>query len=90
MWYSQVLTKLGFAQEEDRAPGRQRGARRNLYSGISAGTELTAFAAATPICASSGTRRSGSLFPSEETTLHYPVVGWGYEECGKVVELGRT
>ena len=60
---------------------------RTLYSGISAGTELTAYRGSNPYLAKrwDGDRR---LFVSETVSLEYPVDGWGYEEVGEVSELG--
>jgi 2-desacetyl-2-hydroxyethyl bacteriochlorophyllide A dehydrogenase len=56
-----------------------------LYSGISAGTELTAYRGTNPLLQHSWdqTRR---LFVSGEPSFHYPVSGWGYSEVGRVVE----
>ncbi|RJU02454.1 oxidoreductase [Arthrobacter frigidicola] len=60
---------------------------RTLYSGISAGTELTAYRGSNPYLQKqwSPERR---LFIDGESTLSYPVHGWGYEEVGEVVEIG--
>ncbi len=60
---------------------------RTLYSGISAGTELTAYRGSNPYLQKkwSPERR---LFVDGESTLSYPVHGWGYEEVGEVVEIG--
>jgi 2-desacetyl-2-hydroxyethyl bacteriochlorophyllide A dehydrogenase len=60
---------------------------RTLYSGISAGTELTAFLGTNPYLHSrwdAGQR----LFLPGEPTFSYPVTGWGSEEVGEVVETG--
>src|SRR4051812_18567022 len=60
---------------------------QTLYSGISAGTELTAYRGSNPYLAKrwDAERR---LFVEGETSLEYPVEGWGYEEGGRVVEVG--
>jgi 2-desacetyl-2-hydroxyethyl bacteriochlorophyllide A dehydrogenase len=60
---------------------------RTLYSGISAGTELTGFLGTNPYLHGrwDGEQR---LFVPGEPTLAYPIVGWGYEEVGEVVEAG--
>ncbi len=58
-----------------------------LYSGISAGTELTAYRGTNPYLNSrwdDGSR----LFTPGAATFAYPVDGWGYEEVGEVVEVG--
>lgn len=58
-----------------------------LYSGISAGTELTAYRGSNPYL----TKRwdeDRRLFVDGSTSFEYPVNGWGYEEAGEVVEIG--
>jgi 2-desacetyl-2-hydroxyethyl bacteriochlorophyllide A dehydrogenase len=60
---------------------------RTLYSGISAGTELTAYRGSNPYLTKrwDGSRR---LFIDQEVSFEYPIDGWGYEEVGEVVEAG--
>lgn len=61
---------------------------RTLYSGISAGTELTAYRGSNPYL----TKRwddERRLFVEGETSYDYPLIGWGYEEVGEVVEIGQ-
>ena len=60
---------------------------QTLYSGISAGTELTQYRGSNPYLAKrwDADRR---LFVEGATSLAYPVRGTGYEEVGRVVELG--
>jgi 2-desacetyl-2-hydroxyethyl bacteriochlorophyllide A dehydrogenase len=58
------------------------------YSGISAGTELTAYRGTNPYL--TGTWDADlRLFRPGEPTFGYPVVGWGYSEMGEVLEVGR-
>lgn len=59
-----------------------------LYSGISAGTELTAYRGSNPYLNSEwdAARR---LFVPGDSTHAYPLDAWGYEEVGKVVEVGE-
>lgn len=80
--------ELGFAQEEDRPLAANEVRIATLYSGISAGTELTAFRGSNPYLRKQWDTTQRLFVPGEATTLSYPVVGWGYEECGKIVELG--
>ncbi|MDQ0727664.1 zinc-binding alcohol dehydrogenase [Microbacterium sp. W4I20] len=56
------------------------------YSGISAGTELTAFRGTNPYLTSTwdAERR---LFVPGEPSFGYPVSGWGYSEVGQVTEV---
>lgn len=60
---------------------------RTWYSGISAGTELTAYRGSNPYLTRNwdAERR---LFTDGAPTFAYPVVGWGYSETGEVVEVG--
>lgn len=60
---------------------------RTLFSGISAGTELTAYRGSNPYLAKRWDEDS-RLFVADAASLEYPVEGWGYEEVGEVVELG--
>jgi 2-desacetyl-2-hydroxyethyl bacteriochlorophyllide A dehydrogenase len=60
---------------------------RTLYSGISAGTELTLYRGTNPHL----DRRwdpDRRLFVDEATVSAYPNTVWGYSEVGEVVELG--
>ncbi len=66
------------------APGSVR--VRTWYSGISAGTELTAYRGSNPYLTRTwdAERR---LFVEGAPTFSYPVEGWGYSEVGEVVEV---
>ncbi len=58
-----------------------------LYSGISAGTELTAYVGTNPYV----TKRwddERRVFVEDDVSLRYPIEGWGYEEVGRIVEVG--
>jgi 2-desacetyl-2-hydroxyethyl bacteriochlorophyllide A dehydrogenase len=59
-----------------------------LYSGISAGTELTAYRGSNPYLSKQWDPER-RLFVAGEATFPYPLAGWGYEEVGRVVEVGR-
>lgn len=58
-----------------------------LYSGISAGTELTAYRGSNPYLSKRWDEES-RLFVEGEVSFQYPVEGWGYEEVGRVEEVG--
>jgi 2-desacetyl-2-hydroxyethyl bacteriochlorophyllide A dehydrogenase len=60
---------------------------RTLYSGISAGTELTAYRGTNPYL-NSRWDDDARLFVPGKSTFAYPVDGWGYEEVGEVIEVG--
>lgn len=70
-------------------PGRGEILVATLHTGISAGTELTAFTGTNPYLH----RRwdpERRLFTAGEPTFPYPLRGWGYEEVGQVVEVGSS
>jgi len=58
-----------------------------LYSGISAGTELTAYRG-TNAYMNKKWDEERRLFVDGSTSFEYPVNGWGYEEVGEVSEIG--
>jgi 2-desacetyl-2-hydroxyethyl bacteriochlorophyllide A dehydrogenase len=62
---------------------------RTWYSGISAGTELTAYRGTNPYLTSSWDAGS-RLFRAGTPAFGYPVAGWGYSEVGEVVEVGAA
>ena len=61
---------------------------RTLYSGISAGTELTAYRGSNPYLNKRWDEERRLFVDAEAASLAYPVEGWGYEEGGLVVEVG--
>lgn len=67
----------------DLSPGEVR--IETWYSGVSAGTELTAYRGSNPYLnkAWDAQRR---LYVDGEPALPYPLTGWGYEEVGRVAE----
>jgi 2-desacetyl-2-hydroxyethyl bacteriochlorophyllide A dehydrogenase len=79
--------RVGIREYEERPlqPGELR--LRTLYSGISAGTELTAYRGSNPYLSKRWDPDRG-LFLEGEVSLHHPIEGWGYEEVGEVAEVG--
>ena len=74
--------------EEDEPPlGATQVRLRTLYSGISAGTELTAYRGTSPYLDRLW-RDDQRLFVPGTPTYGYPMVGLGYEEVGEVAEVG--
>ena len=61
---------------------------KTLFSGISAGTELTQYRGTTPFLHKRWDVDRRLFVPGEETSLTYPVRTFGYEEVGEVVECG--
>lgn len=82
--------QLGFKQEKEKALAANEVRIQTLYSGISAGTELTAYRGSNPYLRKRWDKERRLFVPDATATLRFPVVGWGYEECGRVVEIGRS
>lgn len=62
---------------------------RTRYSGISAGTELTAYRGTNPYL--TRTWDAGArLFRDGAAGIEYPVTGWGYSEVGEVTEVSPS
>lgn len=59
---------------------------RTWYSGISTGTELTAYRGTNPYLTKTWDLER-RLFVDGEPTFGYPIRGWGYSEVGEVVEV---
>lgn len=61
-----------------------------LYSGISAGTEMTYYRGTSPFIDKKWDASVKLFRPDHEPTYPYPVRNLGYEEVGKVVEVGTA
>ena len=61
---------------------------RTWYSGVSAGTELTAYRGSNPYLTRTWDA-TDRLFRDGTPTFAYPVQGWGYSEVGEVVEVAE-
>jgi 2-desacetyl-2-hydroxyethyl bacteriochlorophyllide A dehydrogenase len=59
---------------------------RTRYSGISAGTELTAYRGTNPYLTRTWDPEA-RLFRDDAAGIAYPVAGWGYSEVGEVTEI---
>ncbi len=79
---------LGFEQvaEQPLAPDEVR--VRTLFSGISAGTELTQYRGTSPFMGKSWDDDRRLFVAGATPSLPYPVRSLGYEEVGEVVEIG--
>jgi threonine dehydrogenase-like Zn-dependent dehydrogenase len=85
-----VFTKpgtVGFESFEDAPLGPHELRLRTLYSGISAGTELTAYRGSNPYLSKQWDTRNRLFLASEAPSQPYPLSGWGYEEVGEVIEI---
>ena len=78
---------LAFADAPDQPLGPDEVRIATLFSGISAGTELTQYRGTSPFM---GKRwdEARRLFVEGEASWPYPVANLGYEEVGEIVELG--
>ncbi|TDE43413.1 zinc-binding alcohol dehydrogenase [Nonomuraea mesophila] len=74
---------------EDPSPGPGEVLLETAYSGISAGTELTAYRGTNPYLASEWDP-ARKLFVPGSSTMSYPIDAWGYEEVGRVAAVGST
>jgi threonine dehydrogenase-like Zn-dependent dehydrogenase len=79
---------VDFETYDDRPLNSHEVRLQTLYSGISAGTELTAYRGSNPYLHKQWDAARKLFLPAEQPTLTYPVSGWGYEEVGEVIELG--
>ncbi|WP_433006720.1 zinc-dependent alcohol dehydrogenase [Kribbella sp. CA-294648] len=73
-------------QPEALPPGHVR--VRTAFSGISAGTELTAYRGTNPYLTRTWDPEA-RIFRDAEAGVAFPVVGWGYSETGVVSEVGE-
>jgi 2-desacetyl-2-hydroxyethyl bacteriochlorophyllide A dehydrogenase len=76
--------RLVDVEEQPLEPGSVR--VRTWFSGISAGTELTAYRGTNPYLTGTWDPEE-RLFQAGAPTFAYPVEGWGYSEVGEVVEV---
>ena len=88
----QVITfegprEVGIRQYEEHPLQPHEVRLQTLYSGISAGTELTAYRGSNPYL-SKRWDPDRRLFLEGEVSLRHPIEGWGYEEVGEVAEVG--
>jgi 2-desacetyl-2-hydroxyethyl bacteriochlorophyllide A dehydrogenase len=79
---------VAFAEEDDRPLGPRELRLRTLFSGISAGTELTGYRGTNPYLHKRWDAERRLFVGGEQTHVAYPFNSWGYEEVGEIVELG--
>jgi threonine dehydrogenase-like Zn-dependent dehydrogenase len=81
---------LAFEEADDPPLGPQEVRVRTLYSGISAGTELTQYRGTNPFMDRRFDEATRMFVPGEAPSWPYPVRTLGYEEVGEVVETGSA
>lgn len=80
---------VGFLEELERPLGVNEVRLRTLFSGVSTGTEMTAYRGTNPYLQKRWDRdRRLFMHDPEHESIEYPITGWGYEEVGEVVETG--
>jgi threonine dehydrogenase-like Zn-dependent dehydrogenase len=85
-----VFTKpktIRFESYEDPPLGPHELRVRTLYSGISAGTEMTAYRGSNPYLTKQWDPKNRLFLASPAPSQPYPLSGWGYEEVGEVLEV---
>ena len=82
--------KVGLVEERDTPLADDEVRLATLYSGISAGTELTAYRGSNPYLDKRWDAERRLFVFDSGPSLHYPVAGWGYEEVGRVEEVGSS
>jgi threonine dehydrogenase-like Zn-dependent dehydrogenase len=80
--------KLEFIDYEEKALKAKEVRVKTLYSGISAGTELTSYRGFNPHLNKSWNSDLRIFEEKEDEAGSYPIKNWGYEEVGEVVEVG--
>ncbi|NLM34649.1 MAG: zinc-binding dehydrogenase [Clostridiales bacterium] len=80
--------KVGFEEYEERPLTSKEVRIQTLYTGISAGTELTSYRGTSPFFSKKWDVENRIFEKEEETSWSYPLRTWGYEEVGKVIEIG--
>jgi threonine dehydrogenase-like Zn-dependent dehydrogenase len=81
--------EVGIREYEERPLQLDEVRLRTIYSGISAGTELTAYRESNPYL-SKRWDNDRRLFLDGGISLRHPIEGWGYEEVGEVAEVGAA
>ncbi|SEF16025.1 zinc-dependent alcohol dehydrogenase [Jiangella alba] len=78
--------QVGVADEPSSPLGAGQVRIATWYSGISAGTELTAYRGSNPYLTKTWDA-AARLFTDGAPAFSYPVSGWGYQEVGQVSEV---
>jgi len=82
--------ELAFEQLEERPLQPDEVRIRTLFSGISAGTELTQYRGTSPFMNRRWDEASRLFVAADEPSWPYPVRNLGYEEAGEIIEVGAA
>jgi threonine dehydrogenase-like Zn-dependent dehydrogenase len=82
--------EVAFSDEAPRPLGDDEVRLRTLFSGISAGTELTAYRGTNPYLHKRWDGERRLFVAGDAAQPAYPLVGWGYEEVGAIDEVGAA
>ncbi len=80
---------LAFEDSADDPPGPGQVAVRTLFSGISAGTELSQYRGTSPFMNRRWDDATRLFVASDAPSWPYPVRNLGYEEVGEIVDIGE-
>jgi 2-desacetyl-2-hydroxyethyl bacteriochlorophyllide A dehydrogenase len=80
--------KVQFEEYEEKELGSNEVRIQTLFTGISAGTELTSYRGTSPFFSKKWDVTNRIFEKETETSWTYPLKQWGYEEVGKVIEVG--
>jgi 2-desacetyl-2-hydroxyethyl bacteriochlorophyllide A dehydrogenase len=83
-----ALKQIDFEEYEDKPLAAKEVRIQTLYSGISAGTELTAYRGSNPYLHKRWDAETHLFLTEKGASVSYPMGAWGYEESGKVSEVG--
>ncbi|MBI4787242.1 MAG: zinc-binding alcohol dehydrogenase [Chloroflexi bacterium] len=82
--------QVGFDEFDDRPLAANEARIQTLYSGVSAGTELTAYRGSNPYLHKFWDEQLRLFRCTDQTTKTWPMIAFGYEECGQVSEVGAA
>ncbi|MEW5804849.1 MAG: zinc-binding dehydrogenase [bacterium] len=83
------VRKVGFQEFDEEQLGEGQVRVKTLYSGISAGTELTNYRGQNAKLQKQWDSESRLYLDSPATSKSFPFMSEGYEEVGEIVELGK-
>jgi len=81
--------EVDVVERPDEPLGPTRVRVHTLYSGISAGTELTAYRGTNPYVSAVWDPQAHLFEPGDGSTPAYPLEAWGYSEVGRVSDVGE-